>query len=180
MFCQCYLSSVYCVISLLSSLALSVIFRVQQCLVHCNKPVFNLTWQTHPRTNRRFTAHSVALSSLNTPTSSRTPSTPSSLEQSLSPDRLDFDSPFRTSTPPTSPAPQIVLQPPLPTPARRIVMPTNNIDIFHGDGWEGENPQNFLCAFCREMRSLTTTDNKEIAAAFVNYLGASSQADLWF
>jgi hypothetical protein len=59
-------------------------------------------------------------------------------------------------------------------------MPTNNVDIFHGDGREGENPQNFLHAFHREMRSLTTTDNKEIARAFVDYLGASSQADLWF
>ena len=59
-------------------------------------------------------------------------------------------------------------------------MLSNNVDIFHGDGQEGENSQNFLCAFCREMRSLTTTDDKEIAGAFVDYLGASSQADLWF
>jgi hypothetical protein len=59
-------------------------------------------------------------------------------------------------------------------------MPTHNIDIFHGDGREGENPQNFLRAFRREMRLLTTTDDKEIAGAFVDYLGASSQADLWF
>jgi hypothetical protein len=59
-------------------------------------------------------------------------------------------------------------------------MPTNSVDIFHGDGREGENPQNFLRAFRREMRSLTTTDDKEIAGAFVDYLGASSQADLWF
>jgi hypothetical protein len=59
-------------------------------------------------------------------------------------------------------------------------MPTHNVDIFHGDGREGENPQNFLRAFRREMRSLTTTDDKEIAGAFVDYLGASSQADLWF
>ena len=59
-------------------------------------------------------------------------------------------------------------------------MPTNNVDIFHSDRREGENPQNFLRAFRREMRSLTTTDDKEIAAAFIDYLGASSQADLWF
>src|SRR5882762_5190943 len=59
-------------------------------------------------------------------------------------------------------------------------MPTNNVDIFHGDGREGENPQNFLRAFCREMHSLTTMDNKKIACAFIDYLGASSQADLWF
>jgi len=30
------------------------------------------------------------------------------------------------------------------------------------------------------MRSLTTTDDEEIAGTFVDYLGASSQADLWF
>ena len=59
-------------------------------------------------------------------------------------------------------------------------MPTNNVDIFHSDRREGENPQNFLRAFRREMCSLTTTDDKEIAAAFIDYLGASSQADLWF
>jgi len=59
-------------------------------------------------------------------------------------------------------------------------MPANNVDIFHGDGREGENPQNFLCAFCREMCSLATTDDKQIAKAFINYLGASSLADLWF
>jgi hypothetical protein len=59
-------------------------------------------------------------------------------------------------------------------------MPTSNVDIFHGDGREGENPQNFVCAFRREMRSLATTDDKEIAKAFVDYLGASSQADIWF
>jgi hypothetical protein len=59
-------------------------------------------------------------------------------------------------------------------------MPSNNVDIFHGDGREGENPQNFLRAFRREMRSLSTTDDGDIAKAFVDYLGASSQADLWF
>jgi hypothetical protein len=45
-------------------------------------------------------------------------------------------------------------------------MPTNNVDIFYGDGREGENPQNFLRAFRREMRSLATTDDNEIAKAF--------------
>ena len=59
-------------------------------------------------------------------------------------------------------------------------MLSNNVDIFHGDGREGENPQNFLCAFRREMCSLATTNNGDIARAFVDYLGASSQADLWF
>ena len=59
-------------------------------------------------------------------------------------------------------------------------MPTNNIDIFHGDGQEGENPQNFLHTFHREMCSLTTTDDKEITGAFIDYLGGSLQADLWF
>lgn len=59
-------------------------------------------------------------------------------------------------------------------------MLSNNVDIFYGDGREGENPQNFLHAFCREMRSLATTNDKDIAWAFVDYLGASSQADLWF
>ena len=59
-------------------------------------------------------------------------------------------------------------------------MPANNVDIFHGDGREGENPQNFLRAFRREMRSLATTDDEQIAKAFIDYLGASSPADLWF
>jgi len=59
-------------------------------------------------------------------------------------------------------------------------MPGNNVDIFYGDGREGENPQNFLHVFHREMHSLATTDDGEIAKAFVDYLGASSQADLWF
>ena len=59
-------------------------------------------------------------------------------------------------------------------------MPSNNVDIFYGDGREGENPQNFLHAFRREMHSLATTNDKDIAQAFVDYLGASSQADLWF
>jgi len=59
-------------------------------------------------------------------------------------------------------------------------MPSNNVDIFHGDGREGENPQNFLRAFRREMRSLATTNDKDIAQAFIDYLGAGSQADLWF
>ena len=59
-------------------------------------------------------------------------------------------------------------------------MPGSTIDIFHGDGREGENPQNFLCAFRREMRALATTNDQDIAKAFVNYLGASSTADIWF
>ena len=59
-------------------------------------------------------------------------------------------------------------------------MLSNNVDIFYGDRQEGENPQNFLHAFRREMHSLATTNNKDIAWAFVEYLGASSQADLWF
>ena len=59
-------------------------------------------------------------------------------------------------------------------------MPNHTIDIFHGDGCEGENPQNLLHAFCTEMHSLATMDDKQIAKAFVDYLGASSQADLWF
>ena len=59
-------------------------------------------------------------------------------------------------------------------------MPSNNVDTFYGDGQEGENPQNFLRAFRREMRSLATTNDKDIAWAFIDYLGTSSQADLWF
>ena len=59
-------------------------------------------------------------------------------------------------------------------------MPNNTMEVFYGDGREGENPQNFLCAFRREMRALATTDNKVIAKAFVDYLGASSTADRWY
>ena len=59
-------------------------------------------------------------------------------------------------------------------------MPGSTVDIFHGDGREGENPQNFLRAFRREMRALATTNDQDIAKAFVDYLGASSTADIWF
>jgi hypothetical protein len=52
--------------------------------------------------------------------------------------------------------------------------------MFYGDGREGENPQNFLQQFRREMRGLSTTDDKAIAKAFVNYLGAGSTADIWY
>jgi len=59
-------------------------------------------------------------------------------------------------------------------------MPNSTTEVFYGDGREGENPQNFLRAFRREMRALTTTDNKAIAKAFVDYLGAGSTADKWY
>ena len=59
-------------------------------------------------------------------------------------------------------------------------MPNNTTEVFYGDGREGENPQNFLCAFRREMRALATTDNKTIAKAFIDYLSAGSTADKWF
>jgi hypothetical protein len=137
----------------------------------------NLAWQNRPRVNGRFIARSIPSSTLNTPTISRTPSTVSSLEHSPSPDQFDFGNPFNNPSPPTSPPSQPILPPVAP---RRATIPSNNVDIFHGDGREGENPQNFLRAFRREMCSLTTTDDKEIAGAFVDYLGASSQADLWF
>ena len=59
-------------------------------------------------------------------------------------------------------------------------MPNNNTEVFYSDGREGKNPQNFLRAFRREMHALVTTDNKVIAKAFVNYLGAGSTADKWY
>ena len=43
-----------------------------------------------------------------------------------------------------------------------------------------KTPKNFLCAFHREMCSLAMMDNKQIMKAFINYLGASLQAELWF
>ena len=59
-------------------------------------------------------------------------------------------------------------------------MPNNTTEVFYGDGREGKNPQNFLHAFRREMRDLATTDNKVIAKAFVDYLGASLTTDRWY
>jgi len=59
-------------------------------------------------------------------------------------------------------------------------MPNNTTEVFYGDSREGENPQNFLRAFHREMRALATTNNEAIAKAFVDYLGAGSIADKWF
>ena len=54
------------------------------------------------------------------------------------------------------------------------------MEVFYSDGQEGKNPQNFLRAFRREMCALATKDNKVIAKAFVDYLGASSTADRWY
>lgn len=151
--------------------------------------VSNLAWQNRPRVNGRFIARSIPSPTLNTPTISRTPSTVSSLERSPSPDGFDLGNTFNNSSPPTSPplqptlppvAPITPITPVTPVAPRRATMPSNNVNIFYGDGQEGENPQNFLCAFHREMRSLATTNDKDIARAFVDYLGASSQADLWF
>ena len=117
--------------------------------------------------------------------SSHTPSSPLSLEHSISPDQLGLH--HNNSSPPTSPIappPQTlapVLQPTiLIAPPCRISMLNNTTEVFYGDGREGKNPQNFLCAFRREMRALATTDNKVITKAFVDYLGASSTADRWY
>ena len=150
--------------------------------------VFNLNWQTQLWPNGCFIARSVISSTLNTPTlsgeSSRTPSTPSSLDHSVSPEQFDFE-PYQNQeepSPPTLPVipllssiPQTVLPP-----ARRATMPGSTVDIFHGDSREGENAQNVLHAFRRKMCALATTDDQDIAKAFVDYLGASSTTDIWF
>ena len=169
-----------------SSLVLKLL--VSSCF-HAALHVSNLAWQNQPRVNGQFIACLIPSPTLNTPTISWTPSTASSLKCSPSPDGFDLRNSFNNSSPPMSSPLQPTLPPVAPiTPVIPVApvapwwatMPSNNVDIFYGDRQEGENPQNFLHAFHREMHSLATTNNTDIAWAFVDYLGASSQADLWF
>jgi len=54
------------------------------------------------------------------------------------------------------------------------------IAFFCGDQREGEDPQEFLRAFHNDMHACLVSDDKEIANAFVDYLGADSTADHWY
>ncbi|KAG1808111.1 hypothetical protein EV424DRAFT_1329118 [Suillus variegatus] len=52
--------------------------------------------------------------------------------------------------------------------------------IFHGDGRASENPADFLKSFNRAMRQQSITVSTNKLDAFGDYLGTSSQAEVWF
>ncbi|KAG2031232.1 hypothetical protein BDR03DRAFT_1016265 [Suillus americanus] len=59
-------------------------------------------------------------------------------------------------------------------------MPTETPQIFHGDGWASENPADFLKSFNCAMRQQSITVSNDKLDAFGDYLGTSSQAEVWF
>ncbi|KAG2029984.1 hypothetical protein BDR03DRAFT_879469 [Suillus americanus] len=59
-------------------------------------------------------------------------------------------------------------------------MPTETPQIFHGDGWASENPADFLKLFNCAMRQQSITVSNDKSDAFGDYLGTSSQAEVWF
>ncbi|KAG2050052.1 hypothetical protein BDR06DRAFT_892644 [Suillus hirtellus] len=59
-------------------------------------------------------------------------------------------------------------------------MPTETLQIFHGDGHAKENPADFLKSFNHAMRQQSITVSTDKLDAFGDYLGTSSQAEVWF
>ncbi|KAG0696997.1 hypothetical protein DFH29DRAFT_1004137 [Suillus ampliporus] len=58
-------------------------------------------------------------------------------------------------------------------------MPTETLQIFHGDGRTSENPADFLKSFNRAMRQQAITQLNDKLDAYGDYLGTSSQAETW-
>jgi len=115
----------------------SVLRPVSRISPESTSCVFNLSWQSQPRANGRFIARSAVSSTIRTSSSfsdsSRTPSTPSSLERSISPDRLGLY--YNLDSPPTSPvAPASQLPAPVPQPtipiSRRIPMLNSTTEVL--------------------------------------------------
>ncbi|KAG0704812.1 hypothetical protein DFH29DRAFT_801177 [Suillus ampliporus] len=59
-------------------------------------------------------------------------------------------------------------------------MPTETPQIFHGDTRASENPADCLKSFNHAMRQQSMTVSTEKLDAFGDYLGTSSQAEMWF
>jgi hypothetical protein len=62
----------------------------------------------------------------------------------------------------------------------KVNMPTETLQIFHGDGRASENPVDFLKSFNRAMRQQAVTQLNDKLEAYGDYLGTSSQAETWF
>jgi len=62
----------------------------------------------------------------------------------------------------------------------KVSMLTETPQIFHGDGRAAENPADFLKSFNRAMHQQTIIQLSDKLDTYGDYLGTTSQAEMWF